>query len=194
MEIAEDSQPRVLPGGGSATSSLLGSVGPLRGSFRPVSIVSCASVRARPTILSTGSVRTDPTLFGGRVRHQESTLPDAGQSTGVSPTGLALPSNTSAKRPISLLSSSTTSSAMPNIVPHYNDTARQSIHDTIGADAGPRRHSSVMSGMARRGTATLHHPRQHFGLTSGSQLDVGDRTGSKLTLDEELYDILYAFQ
>lgn len=29
--------------------------------------------------------------------------------------------------------------------------------------------------------------------TSGSQLEMGDRTSSKLTLDEELYDILFAF-
>lgn len=48
-----------------------------------------------------------------------------------------------------------------------------------------RRHSSQV--FTRRGTATLHH---HF---PGSELDLLQRTSSKLTLDEELYDILYAF-
>uniref|UniRef100_A0AC34FQG4 Uncharacterized protein n=1 Tax=Panagrolaimus sp. ES5 TaxID=591445 RepID=A0AC34FQG4_9BILA len=43
-----------------------------------------------------------------------------------------------------------------------------------------RRTSSVF----RRGTIAFHN---------GSQIDLGERTSSKLTLDEELYDLLFAY-
>ncbi|TKR80171.1 hypothetical protein L596_014289 [Steinernema carpocapsae] len=55
--------------------------------------------------------------------------------------------------------------------------------------------SSLRSGEASRRASNLLH-RKSVGIVGSSEIlggSLGERTSSKITLDEELYDILYAF-
>lgn len=75
---------------------------------------------------------------------------------------------------------------LQNLIGNYNAPTLPSLPFKVPIDNGDGFHRRRSSVITRRGTASLH-------FYGGSQLELGERTGSKLTLDEELYDILYAF-
>ena len=71
-------------------------------------------------------------------------------------------------------------SASSSRAPHTGVAASVTAESAIWPSS--RRTSSVFN---RRGTVAFQH--------NGSQIDLGERTSSKLTLDEELYDLLFAY-